>query len=372
MEERMDKAKLDALRQLVCDTDLFALCSQGGMVTYCSGLLREMIDEDLKGRSLHYFVNDEDAARCIFHAQTNRETEMDARIGSKHFHCRMRPCEDKSFVLLFMPVSPEGTAFIRQSTAAMMQREIRDSIQVILGALGQMSPATEEREQMYQAMIRRQTIKMQRLCDNMMDLAQYQNGGLRLRISDLDLTALLREFAQELQHVTADAGVRIEMELPDRPYPMRGDREKILRILLNLVCNSMQAAENRPFTIYIRLSIHMDQYRLLYRDDLPGSPEDLQRIFDKYMVKDPFSSEALGGVGFGVSLVRAFAELHGGNLVVAGSGSGSPSFVIYLQNAEESRQSSALRSEMAGYQDGADLVLKELSPVLELKHYIRS
>jgi len=361
---------LDALRELLTDGDMFVLCSPGGMVTYCSATLRELLDEDLRGRSLHYFISDEDAARVILSAQTGRDAEMSACIGRKHFRCRMRPSNDKTFVIVFMPVSPEGSAFIRHSSAVLMQREIRDSIQVILAALGQMNPPAEPGDRMYRAMIRRQSLRLLRLADNMMDLAQYENGTMELQLSQLDLNELVGQFAENLRQLLADAGVRVVADLPGSPCVITADRSKILRILCNLVCNSLQAAGEQSVMIYMRLSAAADQYRIIYRDSLPGDPEILERLFNKHLTEDPFSSEALGGAGFGISLVKAFTELHGGSLVISADPEGKPSFAVTLRQ-DDGRPVSGLRGEGFNYQEGVDLILKELSPVLDLRCYIK-
>ena len=361
---------LDSLRELLTDGDMFVICSPGGLVSYCSGTLRELVDEDLRGRSLHYFISDEDAARIILSAQTGQEADVSACIGNKHFRCRMRPSADKTFVMVFMPVSPEGSAFMRHSSAVLMQREIRDSIQVILAALGQMTPPEQPNDKLYQAMIRRQALRVLRLGDNMMDLAQYQNRSVKLNAEELDLDDLIREFADNLRNMLAASNVRIVTELPDKACMIRADREKLLRILCNLVCNSVQAAMEQPLLIYMRLSYQHGQYRILYRDDLPGDPDIVERLFNKHLTEDPFSSEALGGAGFGLSLVKAFTDLHGGNLVITADPQGKPTFVVCL-DPENERTASTLRGDNVCYQDGAQLLLKELSPVLDLSCYMK-
>jgi hypothetical protein len=368
--DNIDKRRIDELRDLLTEGEMFVVCTPGGLVSYCSASLRDLVDEDLKGRSLHYFIKDEDAARVILSAQTGKEADMDGRIGNKHFRCRMHPCRDKSFVIGFLPVSPEGSAFIRFATASLMQREIRDSLQVILAALTQMAPSPEASEQMSRAMIRRQSLKLLRLCDNMMDLARYQNGETELRVSELDLGALLLELQRQLQPLLEGSGVQLSVEVPEEPCPILGDREKLLRVMLNLICNSMQAAKGEPVSIAIRLFGQPDMYRISLRDSVPGHPDNLDWIQDKHINDDPFTGAALGGVGFGLGLVRAFSQLHGGGLVITAGPDGKLAFMLCLKSIQD-RPASPLRSDWLCGPEDTEMILKELSPALELNQYIR-
>lgn len=129
----------------------------------------------------------------------------------------------------------------------------------------------------------------------------------------------LREVCQEAASVlhqshSRDTRGRVRLEISEGDAPVRGDRNKLVQVLVNLLDNAIQCdASGAP----IRLIMEEggDSHRLRVEDAGPGIPEaHLGRVFE------PFFSTRKGGTGLGLTLVKHLVEQHGGQVCLLNRG----------------------------------------------------
>ena len=100
--------------------------------------------------------------------------------------------------------------------------------------------------------------------------------------------------------------------------------------MFNLLENAVKYS---PAGGTVRVSGHLadGRFRLDVSDQGPGIPPDLRRrIFEPFFRVDPSRSRQLGGAGLGLSLVRAIAELHNGQVWAEPAPGGGSRFVLLL------------------------------------------
>jgi len=135
--------------------------------------------------------------------------------------------------------------------------------------------------------------------------------------SDVDLSAIV---AEECSRV----GARFEAA----PVTVQGDPRLLRRLLRNLLENAKRYGEDTPVGVELRQddgAVCLDVC-----DGGPGVPEaQRERIFEPFY-RLPGASEASGGVGLGLSLVRQIAEHHGGNVVCMSDQDGGCCFRVRL------------------------------------------
>jgi len=95
------------------------------------------------------------------------------------------------------------------------------------------------------------------------------------------------------------------------PAPVRGDRDQLFQMLVNLLDNALKHA---PAGSEVGLSLTAGEAAVLYVDDEgPGIPEaDRERVFDRFQRLEAHRGTA--GSGLGLSLVRAIVHRHGGRI----------------------------------------------------------
>ena len=135
-------------------------------------------------------------------------------------------------------------------------------------------------------------------------------------------------------------------------HPVRVDADRVLvevdptmieRVIENLLVN---AARHTPLGTPVRVSVRerTDGVELVVEDEGPGIPDDLKLILFESFRQGPDSNG--GGVGIGLSLVKRFAELHGGTARVEDRPGGGARFVIALPGRITQRD--ALTVEQSG------------------------
>jgi two-component system, OmpR family, sensor kinase len=174
------------------------------------------------------------------------------------------------------------------------------------------------------------------------DLARSMSGITReaermsVLVEDLLLLARLdegrpleREPVQldELVHEAVDAARALDpersLELEAEPVTVLGDRDRLRQIVDNLLSNVR--SHTPPGTpAGVRVRREGDRAVIEVEDSGPGlTPEELERIFERFYRADASRSRASGGVGLGLSIVAAVARAHGGRVSAGSDGSGA-------------------------------------------------
>jgi signal transduction histidine kinase len=172
--------------------------------------------------------------------------------------------------------------------------------------------------------MRRESARMGRLIDDLLLLARADESGLRLRQEDVDLDDVVYA---ERDRITAEhPDLRVDAQVT--PVRVVGDAHHLQRVLRNLVDN---AARHAHRTITISLVAKGDEAELAVRDDGPGiPPEELDRVFDRFVRLDEDRSRQGGGTGLGLPIAREIVTAHGGTLTAEQTRGGGATLRIRL------------------------------------------
>ncbi|MBV7297215.1 sensor histidine kinase [Enterovibrio paralichthyis] len=150
--------------------------------------------------------------------------------------------------------------------------------------------------------------------DALLRISQIKSGARRARFSQIDLTAVVATVAEIYEDVADDAGMLLTVEKPDSPLWLQGDRELLIQQVANLIENALRYC---PAGSTIRLrcggnptdgAVWLD-----VTDNGPGIPEsEKARVFERLYRVD--KSRTDGGLGLGLSLAKAVAGLHHGDI----------------------------------------------------------
>jgi len=221
-----------------------------------------------------------------------------------------------------------------------VSHELRTPLTVIRGQLevALLSAKTEEqyREAMLAAL--EDVERLSHIVRALLLLSQSETGQLVLHKTELDLTAMTRDFVEEFQISAEEKHVRLSADLPET-CPMTGDRIQIERLLSNLLSNAIKYTPENG-SVHVRLGRESGIagagptiVRLTVEDTGVGIPaEHLQNIFDRFY-KVP-SADSEKGLGLGLSFVAWIVKTHGGTIDVQSRVNEGSRFTVTLPATE--------------------------------------
>jgi signal transduction histidine kinase len=146
----------------------------------------------------------------------------------------------------------------------------------------------------------------------------------------------MRECAAEIKALLRDTQITLLQEL-DCSFPVRMDRDKLRRAILNIATNAKQALKGKgEFKLTTRLIGAHAVIELL--DNGEGIPEDLHaKIFEPF-----FTHGKSGGFGLGMSITHKIIDEHAGKISLESERGKGTTFIIEIPIAQTSRQTQSM------------------------------
>jgi signal transduction histidine kinase/CheY-like chemotaxis protein len=168
---------------------------------------------------------------------------------------------------------------------------------------------------------------LRRMLNEIRDMAAASEGRLRVDSVPVELDALLREAGRALQGAVEARALRLSIDAPR--LSAVGDPARLRQAFWHLLSNAVKFS---PPGAEVRATLAVEGGRavLTVSDDGPGvDPELRTQLFDRARTWAPDRKARPRGLGLGLALVRAVAELHGGDVSVAMDGPGAR-FILRL------------------------------------------
>ncbi len=151
------------------------------------------------------------------------------------------------------------------------------------------------------------------LINDVLDMSKIESGSLTLYVEDdIDIGDLLHTAVVTARSLSADRPVDVVVDVPDNLPHIRGDSQRILQILLNIVANACKFTQRGAVTI--RARHENDMIRISIGDTGPGiAPEDHDLVFESFKQTESGIRDGQG-TGLGMPISKVLAEAHDGAL----------------------------------------------------------
>ncbi len=162
----------------------------------------------------------------------------------------------------------------------------------------------------------KETERLTRLVNEVLDLARIESGRMEWRMEDLDLRDLVRDATASVAQLFKEREVALEHDPPSHPLTTRGDRDRLMLVLINLLSNANKFCEPKSGRVMVRLQEGPGgDYRCEVIDNGPGIPPDeLGLVFERFhQVIDPDKGRPKGS-GLGLAISQRIIQHHGGRI----------------------------------------------------------
>ncbi len=171
------------------------------------------------------------------------------------------------------------------------------------------------------AVIRRNAQLQGRMINDLLDMSAVAAGKLVLQTAPLDLSALASESVLGALHEAQGKGVALNCLAPE-PVWIAGDAQRLAQVLTNLIGNAIKFTDGGG-RVEVQVEVMDGEALLRVRDTGRGiSPEFLPFVFDRLRQEDGSSTRKVGGLGLGLAIARAIAQLHKGRISASSPGPG--------------------------------------------------
>ena len=156
--------------------------------------------------------------------------------------------------------------------------------------------------------------RLSKIINDLLNLAEIENWKGEIETERFDTKTLIDEVAWSFHHLYSKKSQQLNIHYTGDNFFIRGDKEKIERVLVNLIDNAIKYTPERG-QISIALFEEKNRVMIIVEDTGIGIPkEHLDRIFERFYRVDKARSRELGGTGLGLAIVKHIIILHKGHI----------------------------------------------------------
>lgn len=206
----------------------------------------------------------------------------------------------------------------------------------IEGILDDTIPAEKQKD--YLLIVRDETIRLNRLVNDLLDLAKMEAGEVTLNIKPFDINELIRLCVIKNETLITTKNLEIEANFDTENTFVSGDRDSIERVIINLLHNAVKFS-NENGRIILETVKNKDKVLVSVRDNGIGIDEGEQkRIWDRFFKSDKSRGKDTTGTGLGLAIVKNIINEHKQDIWVEsiiGQGTKFTFTLDYYKNAAE-------------------------------------
>jgi two-component system, OmpR family, phosphate regulon sensor histidine kinase PhoR len=253
---------------------------------------------------------------------------------------------DKCMLMTFHDQTPlRRVEEMRADFVANASHELRTPLAALSGFIDTLQgPAKDDAKarERFLGIMHTQATRMARLIDDLLSLSRVELSAHVRPDTLVDIVPIIRQVADGLEPLAGERQVDIDIDLPETPVAIAGDREELLRLFENLIENALKYGASGGKVIVSLTSATpgeggAPEVRVMVRDFGPGiAPEHLPRLTERFYRVDVGDSRAQGGTGLGLSLVKHIVNRHRGRLLIESVPKNGATFTACFPQAKTS------------------------------------
>jgi signal transduction histidine kinase len=214
-----------------------------------------------------------------------------------------------------MAASLEDVEQRRRELVGDLTHELRTPLTVLKGYLEGLADGTIEPSGDVFQRLSKETVRMQRLVNDVQELSRMEAGYLPIKSRPMDLYPLLSSVVQRFADQLAEDSPQLLLNVPPSCPLALADPERVEQILVNLIGNALRYTAAGSVTVQVEPAL--DKLWIAVIDTGQGiAPDDLPHVFERFWRADRSRDRSSGGTGIGLAICRRLVELQNGRIEV--------------------------------------------------------
>jgi signal transduction histidine kinase/CheY-like chemotaxis protein len=165
------------------------------------------------------------------------------------------------------------------------------------------------------SIINEESERLARLTNEILDVVRMEAGKVEWHMDYVNTSEIIDSAIRMMQPLAESSDIVIEKQVPDRLSPVKGDKNRLLQVLLNLISNAVKFTPRGSITVGVEDLPHEE--KIFVTDTGEGIyPEEREKIFEEfYRIGDELHGRPKGS-GLGLSICKKIVEAHGGSISV--------------------------------------------------------
>lgn len=198
-----------------------------------------------------------------------------------------------------------------------VSHDLRTPLTLIMGYLRLLKDKNYESETQadsYVSIAYGKSEKLKNLIDDLFEYTKLSNKGDMLRLDTVCINELLEQLIEEMVGYAEENELSIVRAFPPEKLKINVDADKIIRVFDNLLTNAVKYSR-KPGTIRVLMFRDADSVTVrISNNGTPLTPQDVERLFDRFYRIDPARSSETGGSGLGLAIAKSIIDYHGGEI----------------------------------------------------------
>ncbi|MFZ5439209.1 MAG: response regulator, partial [Myxococcota bacterium] len=277
----------------------------------------------------------------------SRTVREELRLGERDVELVVTPVagtggELKGLVLVLHDVSEQKLLAKRKDEfVGIISHELRTPLTSIAGALdlvlNRLAGEITEKQRRFLGMARESTERLNLLVDDLLDLAKFEQGAMRMDFQLMRLDELVQAAVERYGPAFSEKRVEVTLDVLG-DVKLLADPNRLTQVVNNLLTNAVKFTEpGGKVTVTVGRSAAAPGNAVLsvWNSGEPIVDADLDRIFDRFEQARTAKTRSVPGTGLGLSICRTIVEAHGGRIWAEPSSGGARFVAVFPEEPKE-------------------------------------
>ncbi|WCL48961.1 HAMP domain-containing sensor histidine kinase [Leptospira sp. GIMC2001] len=269
----------------------------------------------------------------------DQEEKRETIVSNHHYYnIRIYPLRSNNSIFIYMGVILDVTEekqnqIIREQFFQNASHELKTPITSIKGFTetleNTLKLASDSQEKKFLDAILRNTDRMIRIIEDMMEISKLESLSTKLMLEKFDLNELVQNIKLSLSSIFDKKNQILKISIPS-PFMINADLVLMEHLIINLVSNASAYSNENSEIVVLALRKGESTVLEVIDNGIGIGSEDADRIFERFYRVDSNRSRKGGGTGLGLSIVKHISRLHGGDVVAVSNPEGGSIFRVSI------------------------------------------